>query len=126
MSEWDKLKEYKFLTAFNKDLYIEDFMTQVWAVGDKLQKDLIFWKDACFEMQTYKDGLYDKLEAIREWLIDESFQEFRDNVPTHADYPRFNTFYDVHDDWIGDFFDWLEKCPFKKLAIQGSDEVSEK
>ena len=65
MSEWDKLKQHKFLTANNKDLYIEDFMTQMWFVGDKLQRDT---KNLAYEITVHKKKILEleqKLEAIR-------------------------------------------------------------
>jgi len=67
MSEWDKLWE-----VFEKDdngdiVSLDAELSDLKRVGDKLQRDLMFWQEACAEIQTYKNGLYDKLEAIREW-----------------------------------------------------------
>ena len=67
----------------------------------------------------------EKLEAIRSWLLDEDFQTFRDNIPDHADYPRFGDFYEVHSEWVGDFLEWLEKCPMRSEAILGKTEEHE-
>ena len=47
-------------------------------VGDKQQKDLIFWQEACAEMQIYKNGLYDKLEEIRVWAKKHRFAFIKD------------------------------------------------
>jgi len=56
VSEWDKLWEDWGIALPPPKL--------VKAVGDKQQRDLIFWQEACAEMQIYKDELYDKLEAL--------------------------------------------------------------
>ena len=68
--EWDKLKEHKFLTAINKDLYIEDFMAQVWAVGDKMQRGT---KNLAYEITVHKKkilGLEQKLKTGSRMLDD--------------------------------------------------------
>ena len=42
MKDLDLLKNHKFLTAWNKDLYIADFMAQNWVVIDKLQERVMY------------------------------------------------------------------------------------
>ena len=71
-------------------------------------KDMMRWKQKA-----------EKLDVIVQWLLDKNFQEFRDNIPDHADYPRFGDFYEVHSEWAGDFLEWLEKCPMRSEAILG-------
>ena len=62
MSEWDKLKQHKFLTANNKDLYIEDFMTQMWFVGDKLQRDT---KNLAYEITVHKKKILELEQKLK-------------------------------------------------------------
>ena len=71
MTKWNKLcKEIEKIQVdiSNPSKHVPLFLElwkQVKAEGDKREKDLIFWQEACAEMQIYKNGLYDKLEAIR-------------------------------------------------------------
>ena len=64
MTRWDELWEKEMTKNLLSEYY--EILKPVKSEGDRTQGDLIFWKDACFEMQTYKNELYDKLEALRE------------------------------------------------------------
>ena len=83
MSEWDKLWE-----VFEKDdsgniVSLDSELSDLKRVGDKLQMDLTFWQEACAEIQLYKDGLYDKLEAIREIIEDNIKYEDTNHLKTY-------------------------------------------
>ena len=97
------------------------------------------WMQEMFQCVVYAEGLdikfkrqghnmvitvvSEKLEAIQNWLLDEEFQSVRDNIPDHADYPRFGDFYSVYSDWVGEFWEWLERCPMYSVAILGEKEA---
>ena len=70
-SEWDTLwTEHKFLTAFNKDLYIEDFLTKVKTEGDNIRDTLNL---------TYKD--LEEVMDEKQKLVNHHYQkrvEFQD------------------------------------------------
>ena len=69
--EWDTLwTEHKFLTAFNKDLYIEDFLTKVKTEGDNIRDTLNL---------TYKD--LEEVMDEKQKLVNHHYQkrvEFQD------------------------------------------------
>ena len=84
MSEWDKAKEYLLFYAKDDSIIkrrdVRNQLNDAVAEGDKLQKDLVFWQEACAEIQIYKDGLYDKLQEMRN-LTEE--MNYGDDVEEH-------------------------------------------
>ena len=97
MEEWDKLwndeneedfencKLYSTAKIYlhipqHLDSGMRDWLLKIKAEGDKLQRDSKFWQEACAEIQIYKDGLYDKLEKMRN-LTEE--MDYGDDVEEH-------------------------------------------
>ena len=80
--EWDKLwkgTSYEHLLGLT-DENAHPYLSHIKAVGDKLQRDLVFWQEACAEIQIYKDELYDKLQEMRN-LTEE--MDYGDDVEEH-------------------------------------------
>jgi len=84
VSEWDKAKEYLLFYAKDDSIIkrrdIRNQLNDAVAEGDILQKDLVFLQEACAEIQIYKDGLYDKLQEMRN-LTEE--MNYGDDVEEH-------------------------------------------
>jgi len=88
MSEWDKLKEHKFLTAINKDLYIEDFMTQMWAVGDGMRDAIA--TGYCGECKCHKQTISELQEENKQ--LQERLGDYtQDNLELMAEVDDKNT-----------------------------------
>ena len=97
----------------------DPLLAKVWAVGYAMQIENKTLKEAVARLFDKLTDEQKKLEAIQNWLLDERFQSVRDNVPDYADYPRFGDFYSVYSNWVGEFWEWLERCPICSVAILG-------